>query len=284
MYLQALAGHDDIIAIQRVIRAENDRDLYITFDYMETDLLQVIRANILEGIHMKYIIYQLLKALKYIHSARLLHRDIKPSNILIDSSCKIKLCDFGLCRSIADDDVTDASGLVLTDYVATRWYRSPEILMGSTNYTEGLDLWSVACILGEMFRGRPLIPGSSSMHQVEKIFELTGNPTASDVNSWKSNFAPAMLENVKARSRVKLSELCPNIPKDAKHFIKGLFKLNPNQRGSAGTALGQVYLSEFHNPETEPSYAHGPIKVKFHHLQLECNKCSLQAQLKQSTR
>ena len=147
MYLRALAGHDNIVTIQNVFRADNDKDLYITFDYMETDLNQVIKSKILEEIHIRYIIYQLLKAVKYIHSARLLHRDIKPANILIDASCKIKLCDFGLCRSIASGE--NLKSVEMTDYVATRWYRSPEILMGSKKYTVGLDLWSVGCILGE---------------------------------------------------------------------------------------------------------------------------------------
>ena len=102
MYLQQLAGHDNLIRMQHVIKAENDRDIYLTFDFMETDLHAVIRANILEDIHKKYVIYQILKALKFLHSAELLHRDIKPSNILLNSECHVKICDFGLCRSVAE--------------------------------------------------------------------------------------------------------------------------------------------------------------------------------------
>ena len=102
MYLQKLSGHENIIRLQHIIKAENDRDIYLTFDHMETDLHAVIRAAILEDIHKKYIIYQLLKALKYMHSGDLLHRDIKPSNLLLNSDCHVKLCDFGLCRSVAE--------------------------------------------------------------------------------------------------------------------------------------------------------------------------------------
>jgi len=131
--------------------------------FAETDLHAVIRANILEEIHKKYIIYQLVKALKFMHSADLLHRDIKPSNLLLNSDCHVKLCDFGLCRNIAE---TAGPQPHLTDYVATRWYRAPEILLGSPRYTKGVDMWAVGCILGEMLSGRPTFPGTSTMNQV----------------------------------------------------------------------------------------------------------------------
>ena len=134
MYLQKLSGHENIIHMQSIIEAENGKDIYISFEFMETDLYSVIRAGILLDIHVKYIIYQVLKALKFIHSGDLIHRDIKPSNVLLNADCHVKLCDFGLCRSVAE---LEAPGRMLTDYVATRWYRSPEILLGSTKYTKG---------------------------------------------------------------------------------------------------------------------------------------------------
>ena len=101
-----------------VIKAENDLDLYLIFDYMEADLFNVIRAKILEEIHKKFIIYQTLKALKFIHSADIIHRDLKPSNIFINSDCHIKLSDFGLARTLNSRN----SG-INTDYVATQWYK-----------------------------------------------------------------------------------------------------------------------------------------------------------------
>ena len=87
----------------------------------ETDLHAVIRAGILEEIHKQYIIYQLLKSLYFMHTAELIHRDVKPSNLLLNSDCHVKVCDFGLCRSVSE--MSSAAAPVLTDYVATRWYR-----------------------------------------------------------------------------------------------------------------------------------------------------------------
>lgn len=141
---QELAGHENIVRLLNIVRAENDRDIYLVFEYLgawrrperpgragpprtvppapaETDLHAVIRAGILEEIHKQYIIYQLLKSLYYMHTAELIHRDVKPSNLLLNSDCHVKVCDFGLCRSLSEIATTAAP--VLTDYVATRWYR-----------------------------------------------------------------------------------------------------------------------------------------------------------------
>ena len=133
--------------------------------------------------------------------------------------------------------------------------------MGSRRYNAGIDLWSVGCILGEMFRGGPLLPGASTLGQLEMIFEMTGNPHSKDVKSWQSPYAPAILAKVQAKRRVKLDELCKNLPRDAKHLMKDLFKLDPSKRGSAALALEHDYLAIFHDPEKEITYPHGSIRI-----------------------
>ncbi|CAM9605339.1 unnamed protein product [Ectocarpus sp. 8 AP-2014] len=258
MYLQALAGHDNLIRLQHVVKAENGRDIYLTFDHMETDLHAVIRANILEEIHKKYIIYQLVKALKFMHSADLLHRDIKPSNLLLNSDCHVKLCDFGLCRNIAE---TAGPQPHLTDYVATRWYRAPEILLGSPRYTKGVDMWAVGCILGEMLSGRPTFPGTSTMNQLEKIMESTGRPSPEDVQSIKSPFAGTMLESIPPTRQISLNEVFSSASAQALDLMSQCLQFNPDKRVRAADALKHPYVAEFHNPDDEPDYPHGAIQI-----------------------
>jgi len=250
-YLKHLEGHDNIVRLIDVLKAENDKDVYLTFDYMETDLHAVIRAGILEDIHKQYVIYQLLKALKYIHSAELLHRDVKPSNLLLNSDCHLKVCDFGLCRSIAEKQGPNP---VLTDYVATRWYRAPEILLGSTSYTKGVDVWSVGCILGEMLHDKPVFPGTSTMNQLEKIIEVTGAPTREDKASIQSPFADTMLQSIPTPPQVSLSALLPKASAPAIDMMTKCLMFSPAARPTVVSLLEMEYVAQFHQPQNpEPT-------------------------------
>eukprot|EP01103_Thecamoeba_quadrilineata_P018958 TRINITY_DN7497_c0_g1_i1.p1 TRINITY_DN7497_c0_g1~~TRINITY_DN7497_c0_g1_i1.p1 ORF type:complete len:424 (+),score=97.47 TRINITY_DN7497_c0_g1_i1:56-1327(+) len=253
MFLQELGDHDNIIKLLNVHKAENDRDIYLVFEYMETDLHAVIRAGILEDIHKQYIMYQLLKAIKYMHSANVLHRDLKPSNLLLNSDCFLKIADFGLARSIASlINETDANP-ILTDYVATRWYRAPEILLGSTKYTKGVDVWSIGCILGELLGGKPLFPGTSTMNQLDRIIEITGRPSQEDIEAINSPFSSTMLESLPPSTAKPLSDLFPNASAQALELLKLTLEFNPEKRITAEQALAHPYLSQFHNPSDEPA-------------------------------
>lgn len=252
MFLQELRDHQNIIRLTNVLKAENDRDIYLVFEYMETDLHAVIRANILKDIHKQYIIYQLFKAIKYMHSANVLHRDMKPSNLLLNSDCFLKVADFGLARSIASLENETVENPVLTDYVATRWYRAPEILLGSTKYTKGVDIWSVGCILGELLAGKPMFPGTSTMNQLDRIIEVTGRPSQDDIEAINSPFAATMLESLPRTQPASLNERFQYASEDALDLLSQCLQFNPDKRITAEGALKHPYVAAFHNPEEEP--------------------------------
>lgn len=119
---------------------------------------------------------------------------LQPSNLLLNSECVLKLADFGLARSLADLKADGMTNAQLTDYVATRWYRAPEILLGSHKYTFGVDMWSCGCILGELLTGRPIFPGKSTMNQLDLIFEVTGVPSPEEASRIGSPYCSQMLE------------------------------------------------------------------------------------------
>lgn len=126
---------------------------------MEADLHQIVRSGQpLSNLHVQFFLYQLLRGMKYIHSANVIHRDLKPGNLLVNSDCELKICDFGLARGFkAVGEVPDEARL--TEYVATRWYRAPEIMLSNRRYTTAIDVWSIGCILAELLGGKPVFKG-----------------------------------------------------------------------------------------------------------------------------
>ena len=263
IFLQQMQGHENIVMLQKVLRADNDLDIYLVFEYMETDLHATIRANILEEVHKQYIIYQSFKALMYMHSAKLVHRDMKPANLLLNSECLMKVADFGLARSLIDNQDEESKAVekpVLTDYVATRWYRAPEILAGSQTYGTAVDLWSLGCIFGEMLGGKPVFAGTSTLNQFEKIVEVLGMPNEKQTESLQSAFAQTMLESLNLEERKQKSKAeqkeawrvkYPNTSDDALDLLTDLMRFDPTERITAKAGLTHPYCAQFHDAESE---------------------------------
>ncbi|XP_046497779.1 mitogen-activated protein kinase 15 isoform X2 [Equus quagga] len=279
MLLQEFGDHPNIIRLLDVIRAENDRDIYLVLESMDTDLNAVIcKGGLLKDVHKRYIFYQLLRATKFIHSGHVIHRDQKPSNVLLDSSCLVKLCDFGLARSLSGLP-EGPEGQALTEYVATRWYRAPEVLLSASRYTPGVDMWSLGCILGEMLRGKPLFPGTSTLHQLELILETIPPPSKEGLcfPGWRGQGAPpqrwecqdvmdvcayllalgssysaSVLTRLGSRPRQTLDTLLPpDTPPEALDLLRRLLVFAPDKRLSAAQALRHPYVQRFHCPARE---------------------------------
>ena len=126
---------------------------------------------------------------------------------------------------------------MLTDYVATRWYRAPEILLGSNKYTKGVDMWSMGCILAELLLGKPVFPGTSTLNQLDRVMEVTGRPSQEDVESINSPLAQTMLESLPPTKAKKLRDMFPTAPEEAVDLLKSLLQFNPHKRLTADQAL-----------------------------------------------
>lgn len=244
--------HENIINIQDIIRTASVnemRDIYLVEEKLDADLHRVIRSQTLSGDHVCYFTYQILRGLKYIHSANVIHRDLKPSNVLVNVSCELKICDFGLAR-VADPD-HDHTGF-LTEYVATRWYRAPEIMLNSKGYTKSIDIWSVGCILAEMLSNRPLFPGKHYLDQLNLILAVVGSPTQEDLNCIINEKARSYLMSLPQKTKQAWSRLYPQADPKALDLLDKMLTFNPHNRITVEQALAHPYLEQYYDPADEP--------------------------------
>jgi len=185
-FLRHLRGHPNVITVEDVVVRRNKDarlDVYIVTELMEADLEQIIKSSqALSTEHVRCLIFQLLNGLRHMHGAGIVHRDLKPANLVVDSQCRLKICDLGLSRHIADSlAVPEGEDAKFTDYVVTRWYRAPELLMGSKRYTTKVDMWAAGCILGELMGRRPIFSGDDTSDMLVKICGRMGSPSEEDV-------------------------------------------------------------------------------------------------------
>lgn len=245
-------NHENVIDIQEIIRSESAahmKNIYIVQCLMDTDLHKALRTQRFSDKHICYFLYQILRGLKYIHSANVLHRDLKPSNILLNANCDLKICDFGLAR--VTDPRKDHTGF-LTEYVATRWYRAPEIMLNSKGYTKSIDIWAVGCILAEMFNGRPLFPGKHYIDQLNLIVAILGSPSNEDLQFIVNVKAQAFLARLPQRPKQPWVTLYPKAELKALDLLDRLLAFSPNKRISIEDALAHPYLDQYHVASDEP--------------------------------
>jgi len=224
-------------------------DIYLSLELMDTDLHYIIHSKqALTDDHIQYFIYQILRGLKAIHSAKVLHRDLKPNNLLVNKNCDLKICDFGLARGV-DDSRTQA----LTEYVVTRWYRAPELLVENSTYDQGIDIWSVGCILAECLGRKALLPGRDYLQQLRLIIETLGAPSTKDLQIIENPQAVEYIKHLPNKEKVPFSTLYPQANPLAIDVMEKMLKFDPNDRISAAHALEHEYLRALHNVNDEPS-------------------------------
>ncbi|MFH4975854.1 hypothetical protein AB6A40_002563 [Gnathostoma spinigerum] len=229
--------------------------VFIVTEYGGKTLYEILKLQREEGRvlltpdHHVFIIYQLLRALKYIHSANVIHRDLKPSNLAITSDCDLVVLDFGLARTLN----TETAGL--STYVMTRWYRSPEVIYWKIDsYDTQADMWSVGCILAELSLGRPLFPGENNMAQYRLIAELCGSPDDDLKAKLSSDEAVyKVILNLGTYPRKCFADVFSNCSPKLVDFLDRILVLDPEKRMTVTEALAHPYVADYSMPDDEPT-------------------------------
>lgn len=218
---------------------------------MESDLHQIIHsAQTLTPEHTRYFLYQLLRGLKYVHSANVIHRDLKPSNLLVNENCELKIGDFGMARGLSSHP--EESYSFMTEYVATRWYRAPELLLSLNHYSLAIDLWSVGCIFAEMLGRKQLFPGKNYIHQLQLILSILGTPTEDIIGAIRSDRIRSYVQSLSPHFAVPLAKQYPQAEPEALDLLAAMLRFDPRKRISVTQALEHPYLNKYHDPDDEP--------------------------------
>ncbi|CAE6473100.1 unnamed protein product [Rhizoctonia solani] len=263
----------------------NFNEVYLYEELMEADLHAIIRSGQpLSDAHFQSFLYQTLCGLKYIHSANVLHRDLKPGNLLVNADCELKICDFGLARGYvpsgaeARASATGNQGF-MTEYVATRWYRAPEIMLSFANYVSPfllrselrfanmtvlclrllrsvcahlVDVWSIGCILAELLGGKPIFKGRDYVDQLNQILHHLGTPSEDTLRRVGSPRAQDYIRSLPIKPRIPFQTLYPGANPQALDLLGKLLAFDPAKRISCEQALSHPYLAVWHDPSDEP--------------------------------
>nr|CBZ42109.1 CDKL5 protein [Oikopleura dioica] len=237
------------------------RKLFLVFEFVEKNMLEVLDENKrgMTQTTVKSYAHQLIKAVAWegkCHARDIIHRDIKPENLLISTTGKLKLCDFGFARPVSARSESSR----YTEYVATRWYRAPELLLGS-KYGRAVDVWSIGCIIGELLDGEPLFPGDNEIHQLICVQKILGTLPPDQMAKFRQNpvFRGANLRDIRFPAQSRLKERYQRVIADNMlALMEGMLKMDPDCRFTATQALGHVTF----NPRKTVRHHSQPAPLK----------------------
>ncbi|KAI9398985.1 hypothetical protein POPTR_002G032100v4 [Populus trichocarpa] len=242
--------HENVIGLKDVmmpIQRRSFKDVYLVYELMDTDLHQIIKSSqALTNEHCQYFLFQLLRGLKYLHSANILHRDLKPGNLLINANCELKICDFGLART------SNGKNQFMTEYVVTRWYRAPELLLCCDNYGTSIDVWSVGCIFAELLGRKPIFPGTECLNQLKLIISILGSQREEDLEFIDNPKAKKYIKSLPYSPGTPLSRLYPNAHPLAIDLLQKMLVFDPSKRITVTGALEHPYMSLLYDPSSNP--------------------------------
>jgi len=264
--------HENILSLSGVYaRARSSgyvEDIYIATEFMQMDLHKVINSSAgrkMTEDHRKFLTYQMLKGLLYLHSADVIHRDLTPSNLLVNAKCALKICDFGLARgACADSQVPEECRTPMTEYVVTRWYRAPEVMLTEGSYAKSIDVWSVGCILAEMMKFKPIFPGKDYLDQTRCILSVVGLPPNEEL-SWLA--APSLRfvqKTLKAPAAVPdwSAQFFPKFSVSERQAVERMLCFSPTLRASVRELLQETYFRDMRDEGDEVEADH-PVDWSF---------------------
>lgn len=261
MRILRLLDHDNVVRVKDLLKPADDMiftELYIVFELMETDLAMIIRSSqTLRDQHLQYFIYQLLCGLQYLQNRSIVHRDIKPRNLLVNTNCQLKIADFGLARVY--NATNERRIAAMTEYVTTRWYRAPEVIVGWFRYDYAVDMWAAGTILAELLGRQPIFSGSDSTKQLDLIIRTLGRPDDSFIDSCRKPIHRKYLRTVTLAPPRPLRERYPSCNPHAVELLEGLLVLHPTGRPTASEALEFNWM----RPMLDGSETDLPIKVTY---------------------
>ncbi|XP_060923514.1 mitogen-activated protein kinase 6 [Limanda limanda] len=238
---------EDVVSLTEV------NSVYIVQEYMETDLCQLLERGLLSEGHARLFMYQLLRGLKYIHSANVLHRDLKPANLFVNTEdLVLKIGDFGLAR-IMDPHYSHKGHL--SEGLVTKWYRSPRLLLSPNNYTKAIDMWAAGCIFAEMLTGKTLFAGAHELEQMQLILESIPVLREEDRQELHS-VIPVFIRSDMSNPHTPLTKLLPDVSPQALDFLEKILTFNPMDRLTAEEALAHPYMVDYSFPLDEPVSLH----------------------------
>mmetsp|Transcript_16777 Transcript_16777/g.43337 ORF Transcript_16777/g.43337 Transcript_16777/m.43337 type:complete len:403 (+) Transcript_16777:109-1317(+) len=245
--------HENLMQVKNIFitgKKSEFEEIYVVSELMETDLASTLRSSqALSDDHVQFFLYQILRGMKYVHSAQVIHRDLKPRNLLVNSNCDLKICDFGLARvRFADKQWV----CPMTEYVCTRWYRAPEVLCSWTDYSCAIDMWSIGCILAEMYSREPLYPGHTTQHQLDLIIGLLGSPEGDELMKIPNEKCRKFIRTLPHTPGRPLGEAFSEMSEGARELLALTLRWDPESRISVFDAIQHSYLEKLHCPEDEP--------------------------------
>lgn len=247
--------HENIVEIKSIFvpgSKDDFEDIYVAYELMETDLSSTLKSSqALSEDHCQFFLYQILRGIKYVHSAQVIHRDLKPRNLLVNSNCDLKICDFGLARVHFSDKV--GWMCPMTEYVCTRWYRAPEVLCSWTDYTSAIDIWSVGCIFAELLTRKPLYPGHNTQHQLDLIINLLGSPGPQELANIPNEKCRRFIQSLPPIEATVFASVFGGQSVAAQDFLAKTLLWDASSRMSSEDALQHEYLATLHCPEDEPT-------------------------------